>query len=195
MLSASRLTAACVLALLGTGSTMAFADPPAFEFGKVPVSVSDIQLIYSRAPDNRATTLLLDNFNLNLLVGKGMPKFDSRSVSFAVPTKGDGTEEDIRADFRANAICLEDATGIILVRVGGATRVIELKAAGADADQSIVETINLKWKSGAEIPIVIFASLERGASAEGACEVTIDGIDFAEAGQPPAPTDPAPPPP
>lgn len=175
----SKLRAALALALIG-GSGPAFGQAPTFEFGKVPGSVSDLQLIYSRAPDNRAASVLIDNFNLSLFAGKGVPPFADRTLTFLVPTAGDGSDTRLRADFRASAGCTEDASGVVLARIGGISRVHDVTSKGAEEEQGFVESFELSWKSGTAIPVVIFASLQRGSAVDGGCQVTVDGVDLAE---------------
>jgi hypothetical protein len=142
-------------------------------FGKSASHVSDVRFNHTLSPDNKALTILFDNFSVQLRPG-GAP-VAARMVSLVFPLADVTTGAEVSVHLRGFATLEAGATGTVIFRAFGQTQPLEpLFERG---DSNFTKSLSLKVPTGSNADITLVLIVERGNSDHDAI-VTLDSIDI-----------------
>ena len=148
-------------------------------FGRAASHIGDVQLRHTLSPDNRANTILFDNFALRLLPGG--PPIVTRTLSIVYPFTKVDAETALSVHLRGHVSLLDAAGATLVYRVLGTTHVLDPLLAPSDGSHAGYEKeLSLTVRPGDDLAMTFLMGLERDAahpSAEGL--VTVDSIDMA----------------
>jgi hypothetical protein len=121
--SALVLTAAILSAIAAAPSHLRAQDGPGF--GNKTLHTSDVQYRFTRLPDNKALSILFDNFSVNLVSGGG-PAPALRVVPLRIPVANADKGATLRVQARGGLSCPDGASCLAILWLNGQTNVLNL---------------------------------------------------------------------
>lgn len=129
--SAFMIAAAAVIASVVAPFPSRAQDGPGLE--SKTLHTSDIQYRFTRSPDNKALSVLFDNFGVALVPGGGAAPA-IRVLPLRIPVIDAGKGAMLRVQARGGLVCPDGAACLAILWVNGHTKVLNLSRNKTSAD-------------------------------------------------------------
>jgi hypothetical protein len=185
--SALTLAAAIVVASVAATSPSRAQEGPGF--GNKTLHTSDVQYRFTRSPDNKALSVLFDNFSVNLVSGGG-PAPAIRVLPLRIPVSNAGKGATLRVQARGGLVCSAGATCLAILWLNGQTKVLNLAKDKSAANYYAEAEFSLPGAEVYQAAIMLIAEREAKRKRllqrnEVTAMLGVDSLDFTIA--PPAP--------
>ena len=145
-------------------------------FAKAPTFISDLQMTHALSPDNKAISILFDNFVASLVPAG--PPVVTRTFSLVLPLKNVAAGARLTGGVRGGG-GMEAGTGAMLIfRAGGISQVFDPLFEGDDT--GFTKEVDLAVPAAGDLRMTIILALEGSATDPKAqAMVAIDSVDLA----------------
>jgi hypothetical protein len=184
----SSLMLAVAIAVAGVAAPSPSRAQGAPGFVEKTLHTSDVQYRFTRSPDNKALSVLFDNFSVNLVSGGGATPA-IRIVPLRIPVSNVGKGATLRVQARGGLVCPDGASCLAILWLNGQTNVLNLTKDKAAANYYAEAEFSVPGAEVHQAAVILIAERQAKQKRLFKRDVTamigVDSLDFTIA--PPTP--------
>ena len=169
---------ALILILVILSSVLATVSSAEFKHG----ALLDNSVVVSSTltPDRKTASIIFTNLSVQLSSSQKGPALVTKEISFRLPMDDTNNKLQLKQDLRGYVQCQPGVNVVALIRLGGATNIVNLCTSACQEGKEFIETLYVTLAPGTDYQGTIYLLLERNEiNATQQAQLSIETIDIA----------------